>query len=38
MLRTALAHRAPVDGRTRVGGPSTLPSTSTQASAPGSAS
>jgi len=29
MLRTALAHRAPVDGRTRFGGPAPLPQAST---------
>ena len=29
MLRTALAHRAPVDGRTRFGGPAVLPQGST---------
>jgi RNA polymerase sigma factor (sigma-70 family) len=37
MLRTALAHRAPVDGRTRVGGPGAQPHGSAQGSAQGSA-
>jgi RNA polymerase sigma factor (sigma-70 family) len=34
MLRTALAHRAPVEGRTRVGGPAAQPHGSAQGSAP----